>query len=336
MLTRRDVLGGLGGAALVLPDAGHAQGRRPPASPQLTAFADAAEALGVGALVVANSAQTLLSRGPVDAPSRIASIRKSILSALFGMAVRDRRIDPGATVASLGIDDYTPLTAAEGRATVRQLLQARSGVYLPTAAETPQMRAQRPARGAHAPGTRFYYNNWDFNVLGEIYQRGTGEGLFTAFEHRLARPLGFQDFDALRHTRWTYDRANPRFPAYDIWLSARDLARFGSLYLRRGSWNGRQLISESWVRESVASYSATGGRGWWSGYGYMWWVAADDSGPPKGTFTAAGNGGRYVVVMPAADLVVAIQPGATEGDTPISLYQDQTRLNGLLQMLVAG
>ena len=64
--------------------------------------------------------------------------------------------------------------------------------------ETPAMRAARPARGSHPPGSFWYYNNWDFNVLGEIYQRVTGEGLFTAIEHRLARPLGWQDFDPLR------------------------------------------------------------------------------------------------------------------------------------------
>lgn len=62
-------------------------------------------------------------------------------------------------------------------------------------------------RGRHY----WYYNNWDFNVLGELYQRQTGLGLFTALEHQITNPLGFQDFDLLRHARWSYDPAAPRF-----------------------------------------------------------------------------------------------------------------------------
>jgi CubicO group peptidase (beta-lactamase class C family) len=218
-------------------------------------------------------------------------------------------------------------------------MQARSGIYLPAAAETVQMRAQRPRRGSHQPGTHFYYNNWDFNVLGEIYQRATGEDLFAAVEQRLARPLGFQDFDRSRHTFWEYDRQRSRFPAYNISLSTRDLARFGQLYLRRGSWGGRQLLPASWIRESTTPYSATGGTGWWSGYGYMWWVASTRNGSssgnlPPGSFTAAGAGGRYVAVLPGANLVVAMQPDERAGQPPIPLYADQTLLNGLLALLL--
>jgi CubicO group peptidase (beta-lactamase class C family) len=306
---------------------------------RLSAFADAAQRQGIKALVIGAPGATLFTRGPVDQPSRIASIRKSVLSALLGMAVRDGFLDLGATIGSLGIRDYSDLTLAESRATVRQLMQARSGIYLPAAAETAQMRAQRPRRGAHLPGTHFYYNNWDFNVLGEIYQRATGQDLFAAVEQRLARPLGFQDFDARRHTSWEYDRQRSRFPAYNISLSSRDLARFGQLYLRRGSWGGRQLIPASWIQESTTPYSATGGAGWWSGYGYMWWVASSRSGSsagnlPAGTFTAAGAGGRYVAVLPTAGLVVAMQPDERAGQPPIPLYADQTLLNRLLAMLL--
>ena len=132
---------------------------------------------------------------------------------------------------TLGVDDYAPLSAIEKSATIRQLLQARSGIYIPASPETSAMRAARPARGSHAPGTFWYYNNWDFNVLGDIYQRVTGEGLFTATEHRLARPLGWRDFDALRHIQWGYEPASPRFGAYNMWMSARDMVTLGQLLL---------------------------------------------------------------------------------------------------------
>ena len=169
-----------------------------------------AKELGVRALVVTDGKDVILSEGAVSEPSRIASVRKSLVSALYGMAAAEGRVRLDATLEEVGVEDYTKLTPAERRVTVRDLLKARSGVYLPTSAETPAMKAARPARGSHAPGSFWYYNNWDFNVLGEIYQRMTGEGLFVAIEHRLARPLGWQDYDPLQHGRWSYDKENPR------------------------------------------------------------------------------------------------------------------------------
>jgi CubicO group peptidase (beta-lactamase class C family) len=282
----------------------------------------------------------LVSDGDVRAPMRIASIRKSFVSALYGIAVAEGKVKLDAKVADLGVDDYTKLTDVERSATIRDRLMARSGVYLPTAAETAAMRAARPERGSHAPGTFWYYNNWDFNVLGEIYQRVTGEGLFTAIEHRLARPLGFQDFNALRDTSWSYDREAPRFPAYNIELSARDMAKFGRLFLQRGRWNGTQIVPESWVKESTRSYSLTGRDGVHSGYGYMWWVVADDAsvdrrGLPAGSFSASGNGGRYITIFPSLDLVVAIQPDEKRGQPPVPLYANTNAYSDLLAELIA-
>ena len=307
--------------------------------PNLEAFRRQARALGVRAMVVATSDRVLLEDGAVSEPSRIASIRKSLLSALYGIAAAEGRIDLDATVASFGIDDQQPLSDQEKQATVRHLLRASSGIYLPTSAETPAMRAARPKRGSHAPGSFWYYNNWDFNVLGEIYQRATGEDLFLAIEHRFARPLGWRDFKPLEHTRWSYDKENPRFPAYNLWLSARDLARFGQLFLRRGNWAGKQIVPERWVRESTTPFMPTGRPGWGSGYGYMWWIASDRDGAspaglPIGTYTAAGNGGRYITVFPDRDLVVAVQPDERPGQPPVPLYADPQGYLKLLQSLV--
>jgi CubicO group peptidase (beta-lactamase class C family) len=100
----------------------------------LERFRQRAFDLGARGLVVATADKTLLSAGEVSEVSRIASIRKSFVSALYGIAVADGRINLAATVGELGIDDYTPLTSVEKSATLRDLLQARSGIYLPTAA----------------------------------------------------------------------------------------------------------------------------------------------------------------------------------------------------------
>src|SRR3954451_8115688 len=133
--------------------------------------------------------------GDVAIKSNLHSIRKSLLSALIGIAVDEHKIDLGATMESLGIDDNAPsLTPTEKTATVGDLLKARSGIYHAALYETPAMARRRPARGSHAPGTFWYYNNWDFNALGTIYERVTGEQIFTALRDKIARPIGMQDY----------------------------------------------------------------------------------------------------------------------------------------------
>jgi len=159
---------------------------------------------------------------------------------------------------------------ASETATVGDLLKARSGIYHPALYETPGMAQRRPLRGSHPPGTFWYYNNWDFNALGTIYERATGESIFAAFEHRIARPIGMHDYQS---SDGEYFRgADSEHPAYPIRMSARDLARFALLYLHEGSWKGRQIVPSAWIRESTQSYSQVSELGPGQGYGYMWWI----------------------------------------------------------------
>jgi hypothetical protein len=116
--------------------------------------------------------------GDVTARTELHSCRKSFLSALIGIAVARNQIHLDDTLAKLGIDDYPPsLSPQEKQATVRDLLEARSGVYHPAAYETASMAAKRPDRGSHPPGTFWYYNNWDFNTLGGIYELATRQSI---------------------------------------------------------------------------------------------------------------------------------------------------------------
>ena len=144
-ISRRVVLGGA--AALGVSGPALAASADPRWSDDgLAAFRAQARALGVRAVMVLSGGRTIVSDGEVALPLRIASIRKSFLSALYGMA----GIDLDRTLVSIGIDDYQPLTPVERAATVRQLLEARSGIYIPSAAETPAMKAATPPCGRMA------------------------------------------------------------------------------------------------------------------------------------------------------------------------------------------
>jgi CubicO group peptidase (beta-lactamase class C family) len=268
-------------------------------------FADEyAAAARSDAYLVVHQGRLVHAYGDISKPMNLASIRKSILSVLVGVYVDRGAIDLNQTLAQLGISDKGGLSDVERSATVRQLMQARSGVYHEAAYETSHAKKTRPERGSRAPGQRWYYNNWDFNVLGTIFQRRTGKTVFEALDTELARPLQFQDFRYPWDTEFVYERTSDH-PAYVMELSARDLARVGLLVSRNGQWNGRQIVSSTWLRESTTSYSSAGGG---NGYGYMWWI-------PHGTFPswrlsdnqlvlADGAGGQFMLIDRTRDIVV--------------------------------
>jgi CubicO group peptidase (beta-lactamase class C family) len=234
------------------------------------------------------------------------SCRKSFMSALYGIYVDAGVIDLNKTMEDLGIDDINPaLSGQEKQAKVKMLLQARSGIYHEAAAESQSMKDARPERGSHLPGTFWYYNNWDFNTLGTIFNQETGKDFFVDLKTKILDPIGCEDYEP-NDGFYQYESISIH-PAYPFRITARDMARFGLLFLRKGEWNGQRIISESWINESTTYYSDLGTRG---GYGYMWWVAANgnDNIPianlPDGSFSAEGAYGQYCIVIPDYDLVV--------------------------------
>ncbi|WID97185.1 serine hydrolase [Bosea vestrisii] len=267
---------------------------------ELQALRDYAELRKPTALMLVQDGAVVASFGEPARKVGVASVRKSLLSALYGIALADRRIKLDATLGELGIDEKPPgLNEQEKRATIRDLLTARSGIYLPAAHETADIREKRPARGSHSPGTFWFYNNWDFNALGTIYRQRTGEDIFESFARRIAAPIGMEDFSA-GDGRYALSPAS-RHPAYPFRLSARDLARFGMLFANGGSWEGRQVVPAAWVRESTTAHAATDRPA--RGYGYMWWSLPED-GFGKGAALASGYGGQLLAIIPSKRLAL--------------------------------
>ncbi len=262
---------------------------------------------GSAAVMVVYNGAVLAKWGDVGRRLRCHSIRKSLLSALFGPAVSAGRIDLDETIGSLGIDDDTALTPTEKSATVSDLLKSRSGVYLRAAFETGSSVNGRPKRGSHKPGAHWYYNNWDFNVLATIYEKKTGGDVFSAFKSAIADPLHMQDFET-RHGYYHPAPEKSRHPAYPFRMSARDLARFGVLFLNDGRWKDVRIIPPAWVRDSTRSYSVTPA----GGFGYMWWTEIGRL-DELGTFTAYGYGGHAVFVIPGARLVLVHRADTYDG-----------------------
>lgn len=276
--------------------------------------------IDTAAVVVLQHGEVVDQWGAVAMPLKCHSIRKSVLSALYGNHVDQGTIDLDATLKQLGINDNEPsLTEPERQARVRDLLRARSGVYHPALYETAAMAAKRPKRGTHPHDTFWYYNNWDFNAACSIFENLSGRSLFEEFEDQIAGQLAMQDFRRPRDTQYVTGDDSVH-PAYPFRLSARDLAKFGQLMLQNGRWADRQIIPEAWVTESTASYSDAGDSG---GYGYMWWVAVDGKHfpgvtLPQRSYSARGFRGHYLVVIPEWDLVVCHRVNTFQNGTSVS------------------
>lgn len=282
--------------------------------------------------------QIVFSEGPIARPSLVRSVRKSLLAMLYGQAVQDGRINLDATLAELGIDDVGGLLPIERQARVRDLLAARSGVYHP-AANPGDDAAGAPPRGSQLPGRYFLYNNWDFNVAGDIYEQRTGRNIYAAFAQDIASPLSLEDFDLARHHRSGKPSRSSHL-AYPFYLSARDLARIGELMLTEGQWQGRQIVPADWTRQitrpvtrSEEMHPPTAVRRRAS-YGLLWWIpeVADDS-VLAGSYFAWGYFGQWMLAIPKSGMVIVhmYETDAREDEShpptvPLRSFLEQARM----------
>jgi len=271
-------------------------------SEKLEALKPDFEKLKTSALMVVTDGKVVFEWGKTANNIYSHSTRKSLLSALYGIYVAEGKIDTSLRLEQLGIKERIQLTEDEKQAKVIDLLKARSGVYIPAAAEVKSMRDARPKRGKHKPGTNWYYNNWDFNVLGTIFRQQTSEDIYEAFKRRIAEPIRTQDYICEKQ-RYSYEENFSIHPAYPFLISARDMARLGQLFLQQGKWDDRQIIPADWIQQSTRSYSDTGKPA--TGYGYMWWTVTDDfCGMKEGDYYASGYGGQKLFVLPRINTVI--------------------------------
>lgn len=260
--------------------------------------------IGSYALFAAVAGRVVLQHGSVDSAVRMQSVRKALMNALIGRAVAEGRLSLSNTMEDLAIDDDPPLTSEEKRATVRDCLMARSGIYHKAAYEPIGLDTRRPSRGSHPPGEYWFYNNWDFNVLSTILRQAVGEDVFSTFDSWFARPMLMQEFDAARCT--DFAEAGTIHTAYVFVMSARDLARLGLLYLRGGRWINHQLLPEQWITDSLSPHSkaAHGYEDYATAFGLMWWVVRPELLGGHRCYAGLGGSGHGVFILPDFDTVI--------------------------------
>lgn len=239
----------------------------------------------------------------------VRSVTKSIVSALTGIAVAGGEIRdveaPAADYLDEVVDEIDP---AKRRILVEHLLAMTSGLewdepnglgsYLRwVASRDPDAYVLENPLVA-TPGSVFNYNSGAAHLLGVVVREATGLDLPELADQTLFEPMG------IARSRWEHLRDGSHNGGAGIDLRARDLARFGQLYLQGGSSGGRQIVPQGWVEQSTESgFDWRFDLGALKGisYGYLWWVAPEAAEP---LYFAWGLGGQYIVVVPDLRLVV--------------------------------
>ena len=183
------------------------------------------------------------------------------------------------------------------------------------------------------PGTQFAYSSSGCHLLSAIVANAVGQSTFGYARAKLFNPLGIRTDGAFqpilsdtidpavlaRYDRssvaWPVDPQGYSYGGAFLKLPARDLAKFGYLYLNGGRWDGKQIIPADYV---AAATSADGSSpNLMAGYGWLWWVG-EEAG--HHTFRAQGYGGQYIYVVPDLDLVTVVTSDPEAGLFPSTLF----------------
>jgi CubicO group peptidase (beta-lactamase class C family) len=275
------------------------------------------EELPSSAFMVVSNGAVVAAWGEVSRRFMCHSVRKSFMSALYGIYWDRGEIELNKNLVDLGIDDLGDgLLETEKQARILDLLKARSGVFHPAAYAG---RTDSRPRGSEGPGRYFAYNNWDFNTLVSILEQETGERVFEAYDQYFAEPLEMEDWrvsDGYYH----YERDKSIHPAYPFRLSARDAARFGLVFARNGLWGDQRILSRDWVQRSMSMYSIDDET---IGYGLLWWVYREPRFKQYGMASALGVGNQMIAVLPDIDLVIVNRANTYQGQrTPTEELRD--------------
>jgi CubicO group peptidase (beta-lactamase class C family) len=240
-----------------------------------------------------------------------ASVTKSITSALVGIALEQGCL---SSVDQKMIDFFPELAdqikdPRKKEITIRQMLQMRAGY--PWEESTSELfdlmfsgfrtRNLVDVPLVRDPGTGFDYSNMSTHLLGIIVARACDTDLKSYAQEHLFSPMGAGVGD------WLLGWEGYYIGFADLEITARDMAKFGQLYLDGGQYEGVQIVPADWVRDSLQTYTEDAwyyrvGRNWRdSAYGYQWWsIRAGD----HRYNLAWGHGGQQIALLDEMDLVV--------------------------------
>jgi CubicO group peptidase (beta-lactamase class C family) len=254
---------------------------------------------------------------PYDAKTRheLYSLSKSFTSTAVGLAIADGKLSLDDPVLNFFPEDAPEKPTDNLKAMrVHDLIRMSTGHQTEPrlfSAQGPRLASSKQSWVktflAHPvpfkPGTHFLYNTPATYMLSAIVQKVTGQTVLDYLRPRLFEPLGIEN------PTWGTSPQGITLGGYGLSIRTEDIAKFGQLYLQKGQWRGKQLISAAWVEAATARQTSNGSNpnsDWEQGYGYQFWRARHHAYRGDGAF------GQFCVVMPKQDAVIAITSGTRD------------------------
>lgn len=248
-----------------------------------------------------------------DIKHGLYSLSKNVTSTAIGLAVQEGKLTiddkvisffpdekpavVDANLAAMRVRDLLTMSSGHAVDTLNPLLTTKNGPWAKTFLSLPLK---------YPPGTRFVYNTGATYMLSAILQKATGQRMIDFLQPRLFEPLGIKGAD------WDSDPQGINFGGAGLRLKTEDLAKFSQLYLQKGIWRGKRILSEKWIEEATSFQIANDETGTPTkkeeddikqGYGYQFWLSRPVA---QGAYRSEGAFCQYSIVMPKQDAVVAI------------------------------
>jgi CubicO group peptidase (beta-lactamase class C family) len=239
--------------------------------------------------------------------SPVYSVTKSLLSILVGIAIDKGYLRLNEKLGEIFSEASEGLVDPRSKdVTVRDLLTMTAGFDMahPQASGVPVdalwlWMLERPM--SYTPGVHFAYDDISVNLLSVVLSKAIHQDAARFAQQSLFDPLGIKDVP------WVSDAEGHLIGYSGLKLTAREMAKIGLLYLQKGQWRGKPVVSDSYVLDSTARHN-DGGPPVNADYGYLWWVGSTKDN--LRAFFAAGHNSQLILVVPDRDLIVAV---AAEG-----------------------
>lgn len=238
-----------------------------------------------------------------DSIFTLQSCSKSVTSSLIGIAIDKGYIRD----VNVPISEYFPEILESNNQNLKEitiwhLLTHTSGLNMNDTNNWNEWRISENwidyilSRGSKSkPGTRFDYSTGNSHLLSVILQKATGMTAYDFGKKYLFEPLGMESVKCELDPQGYSDGGN------GFSMNIYDMAKFGRLFLNKGEWEGKQIISQNWIEESTkVQFDRKAGS---ANYGYQWWVRTFGSQKYDAYF-AQGHWGQFIFVIPEINLMV--------------------------------
>ena len=277
----------------------------------VTAFLDAANSSQIGI-----HSFMLLRQGQVAAEANwtpyraelehmMFSLSKSFTSTAVGLAIDEGLVSLDDKVISFFPEKEVQASGNFGLLCVRHLLSMSTGhsqdptKLLWDSPDGDWVQAFLSTTIEYEPGTHFVYNSGASYMLSAILHKVTGQSLLDYLQPRLLQPLGIE-------ATWQTCPKGIHTGGWGLEIKVEHIASFGQLYLQKGIWKGKRLLSEAWVKQAT-SLQIQNGNGeesdWKQGYGFQFWMCR------HGAYRGDGAFGQFCIVLPEQEAVIAMTSG---------------------------